>query len=210
MGPELLLKGRGKLFFVIAVVLFYGCNSENNNDESKLYDLNTENGLESFVSLKTKKQFQLFLYSNFLKDSVKEILAGEEINNREEWGIKFYFFKIWKETLQLKYETHLLNGSVKNSIIKAIKLQEYMYDLFYYNSQNYFMGKEGGEIYSYIIDAENKEVYSAHLFLVPNRPVSLFLSKNIKSKSVKQFFINQFKEDYSDIKLVQEDLTLPY
>jgi hypothetical protein len=77
----------------------------------------------------------------------------------------------------------------------------------YYNSQDYFLGSGGGEVFSYIIDFNNKKTYYAHLFS-EGKKVSLFLSVNIDIPEIKDFFTSAFKKDYPGLVLVTKDVNI--
>jgi hypothetical protein len=90
--------------------------------------------------------------------------------------------------------------------VDKIKFSSFDYDLVYYNSQSYFLGSGGGEVFSYIIDFENKQVYYAHLIVESESSTSLFISENTSSKELINFFTLTFKKDYPGLKLVQDDI----
>lgn len=148
-------------------------------------------------------------FGGIFDESFKESIIGcTEINNERDWGIKFHQLLKVEEELELKYETSLLEGSLKDCFIDKIKFPMLEYELIYYNSQGYFMGSGGGEIFSYIINFETKEVYYAHLVSEPGYPATLYISPNTKIKDVKNFFIAIFKKDYPQVRLVDEDISI--
>ncbi len=146
---------------------------------------------------------------SFDDQSTIEIAAGTEVNNTDNWGIKFYLLKLKDGELTKSYETNLLNGSFNGCLVNKIKLGNYDYELIYYNSQNYFLGSGGGEIFSYIIDFSKKQNYYAHLVIGQNGPITLFFSKNTDDiPEIKNFFIALFKKDYPKLKLISNDIKL--
>lgn len=147
---------------------------------------------------------------DFAGDSLLEVAAGIEIVENNNWGIRFILLDIDDNKLVKKYETNLLDGSFKESFVQKIKLPKFDHELIYYNSQDYFWGSGGGEVFSYIIDFNKQETYYAHLFSESRRQVELFLSKNIVEPELKNFFVSVFKKDYPDLKLSSEDVTLEY
>jgi hypothetical protein len=136
------------------------------------------------------------------------IAYGVEYENSEEWGIKFSFVEKSGEEFSLIYETELLEGSFKESLVDKIKLVSDDYDLLYYNSQGYFIGTGGGEIFSYLIDMEKKQVYYAHLAAESNSSVYLYISDNTESKELINFFTLSFKKDYPGLQIVSDDIVL--
>jgi hypothetical protein len=148
-------------------------------------------------------------FGGVFDESGKEsIVAGVELNDSKQWGIKFYQLKKVDNELVKIFETNLLDGSFKESLVDKIKFPMRDYELIYYNSQGYFMGSGGGEVISYIIDFAKKEVYYAHLVADPVIPPSLFISKNTQDKYIREFFYTYFKKDYPKLRLVDEDINL--
>ncbi|MGE5431107.1 MAG: hypothetical protein ACM3QX_08535 [Syntrophomonadaceae bacterium] len=149
-----------------------------------------------------------FEEGKFQEDSTSGVVAGTEKNDKSEWGIKFFYFKKANNDLTKTYETPLLKGSFTESLTKKIKLGNANYEMLYYDSQSYFMGSGGGEIFSYIVDFNKDQVYYAHFFTVEKKPTSLYLSSNINVKEVRDFFIRHFQRDYPELKIVDKDYNL--
>jgi hypothetical protein len=70
------------------------------------------------------------------------------------------------------------------------------------------MGSGGGEVFSYIIDLENKQVYSAHLVVESQSATYLFISDNTQNKELINFFTLTFKKDYPGLTIVEDDIVL--
>ena len=140
----------------------------------------------------------------FETDTVKSIVAGVEISEKNDWGIKFYLISWMESEFKIKYETPLLNGSFVQCLVNKIKFSDYDTELIYYNSKNYFMGNANGDIYSYIINLKNLKVYSAHLSIITEGRVSLDLSQNIDNPMIKNFYISYFRRDYPNLRLVEK------
>jgi hypothetical protein len=70
------------------------------------------------------------------------------------------------------------------------------------------MGSGGGEIYSYIIDLDNKEIYYTHFVNDIDFPSSLYISDNVKDISLRNFIISSFKKDYPNLKIVDKDIEI--
>jgi len=150
-----------------------------------------------------------FAYKGFFdKDSVIQIAVGKEITSKDKWGIKFFFLKQDDDELKSVFETDLLEGSFNESLVKKIKFPSLDYELIYYNSGDYFLGSGGGEVFSYIVDFSNNQVYYAHLFLEPKKKFSLFLSDNIENPDIKELFIRTFKKDYPELSVVASDFDI--
>ena len=142
-------------------------------------------------------------------ESGKNLIAvGTEISSSDEWGIKFTFIEKVGNEFVVNYETELLDGSFKECFVDKIKFASIDYDLVYFNSQGYFLGSGGGEVFSYIIDLENKQVYYAHLVFESEISTSLFISDNTVNKELINFFTLTFKKDYPELKKVDDDIVI--
>jgi hypothetical protein len=142
----------------------------------------------------------------FDNDSVKSIVAGVEISEKNVWGIKFYLISWVDGEFKIKYSTEVLNGSFVQCLVNKIKFYQFDNELVYYNSKNYFLGNAGGDVYSYLIDLKNFKVFSAHLSVLPGGRVSLDLSQNIENPMIKNFFTGYFRKDYPNLRLVEKQL----
>ena len=152
-------------------------------------------------------KIKIFDYGIYQADSSRGLVVGKNITGDSLWGMKFYYFKLVKNEPQLIYETPLLKGSFNESLVRRIKMINYTYEMIYYDSQDYFMGSGGGEIFTYIIDLNNRAIYSAHFFTIPDKPVSLYLSDNIKPE-IKEFLVKHFQRDYPNLHIVSNDIDL--
>ena len=148
---------------------------------------------------------KLTFMGTFEKDGKEELAAGSEVNTKDEWGIRFTNIDISGEEPKKIFESDLLEGSFDDSKVEKIKLPSKDYELLYYNSGDYFMGSGGGEIFDYIIDFNEKEIFYAHL-VADNKKVSLYLSENIKDDNVRKFFLDKFKRDFPSYILVSHDI----
>ncbi|HRN26951.1 MAG: hypothetical protein IT276_00060 [Ignavibacteriaceae bacterium] len=171
-----------------------------------ILDFENKAQLLEIVRKHYNKDTQIVLGGMFDETGKKFEAAGTEINNNDEWGIKFTFLEQSGNEFIPKYETDLLDGSFKGSLVDKIKFSSIDYDLVYYNSQGYFLGSGGGEIFSYIIDFENKQVYYAHLVVESSTETSLFISDNTQNKELVNFFTLTFKKDYPSLKIVKDDV----
>ena len=157
-----------------------------------------------------KKHFDPNSYVAFggvFDESGKQTIAdGIEVDNGNEWGIKFVQLKIVEDELEKIYETELLDGSFKQSFVDKIKFSSFDNELIYYNSRDYYIGSGGGEIFCYIINFEAKQVYYSHLVIDPSNSVSLFISENTENKEIRNFFILTFRKDYPNLRTVDEDI----
>ncbi|MGE5353852.1 MAG: hypothetical protein ACM3P0_17330 [Acidobacteriota bacterium] len=156
--------------------------------------------------LGTKVSF--FEEGKFQEDPAPGVVAGTEKNDKKEWGIRFSYFKRANNDLSKVFETPLLKGSFTESQTKKIKLGNVDYEMLYYDSQAYFMGSGGGEIFNYIVDFSKNQVYYAHFFSVEKKPTSLYLSPNTNIKEIRDFFVRHFQRDYPELRIVDKDYNL--
>jgi len=142
----------------------------------------------------------------FETDTVKSIVAGVEVSEKNEWGIKFYLISWMEGEFKVKYQTELLNGSFVQCLVNKIKFSNHDNELIYYNSKSYFLGNAGGDVYSHVIDLKKLKVYSAHLSIISEGRVSLDLSQNIDDPMIKNFFTSYFRREYPNLRLVERAL----
>lgn len=197
------------MVLLLIFAFLFGCSK---TEQKKVEEEPVKNFNDLSVMLRESKKVMgndtKMTYSGMFEDTTKdEIVAGLEIDKKNELGIRFALLKIMGNKLVKGFETSLLDGSITNGYISKIKLPPNSYELLYYNSQDYYVGTGGGEVFSYIIDFKLGKVYYAHLILEP-KVTSLFLSHNIDNPEVKNFFIKNFKKDYSNFTLVSKDFML--
>lgn len=197
------------ILFLLTALVIVSCGERKRPVEKVKATLDYDN--PAVVTSEAEKilgQNMKFAYKgNFDNDSVIEISAGTETENKREWGIQFDLLKLEKNNLKLTFQTNLLKGSFKESLTKKIEFPAFDYELLYYNSQDYFLGSGGGEIFSYIIDFKNQKTFYAHLFLEKEK-ISLFLSDNIDNPEIKNFFVANFKRDYPNLQIVSKDVNI--
>jgi len=166
------------------------------------------------VNNETKKllgdNLKFVFTGNFDRDSSQEVAAGIELSENNTWGIKFVLLKVEDNKLVKKYETVLLDGSFKESLVKKIKFPTTIYNLIYYSSQDYYWGSGGGEVFSYVVDFAENQTFYAHLYSESRGSIELFLSKNITDPEIKKFFLSSFTKDYPGLKLASEDVSLEF
>jgi hypothetical protein len=191
-------------------MFFLSCEGEKQfTEEEKLVQRisEPENALE-FLNSKLAAPVEYAVTGYFQNPDSLQICGVREIMSKKEWGIKFSLYNFTTDTVNIVYETTLLEGAVKESIIKKVKLDSLGTELLSYNSGDYFLGSGGGEIYFYLADFGNRTIYYAHLVIMRNKPISLFLSPNIEDQFTKDYIINLFKTDYEDLVIVTKDIQL--
>jgi hypothetical protein len=191
------------LFFLLGII---SCSDKQEN--IPILDFENKVQVLDIVKKHYNKEAQVAFGGLFDETGKQYIVAGFEINNSDEWGIKFEFLEKSGNEFISKYETELLDGSFKESFVDKIQFSSIDYDLVYYNSQGYFMGSGGGEVFSYIVDFENKQVYYAHLVVESESLTSLFISENTQNKELLNFITLTFKKDHPSLKIVEDDIVV--
>lgn len=207
------LISRNKLILVLSVsflLFFFACGEKKQNDIKPIISFSDSASVFNEAKNLFGDKLKTLLIGNFDEDTLNEAVAGIEIIDNNIWGIKFALLKIEGNTLVNKSETNLLDGSFKEALVKKIKFAGFNHELVHYSSEDYFWGSGGGEVFSYIINFSNTEVYYAHLFSQTRKQVELYLSENIKNDDLRKFFIYTFKKDYPELQLVSEDVTLEF
>lgn len=199
---------------IIRVLLFFSLllgiiSCSDKKEKIPVLDFENKTQVLDIIKKHYNKETQIAFGGLFDETGKQFIVSGLEINNSDEWGIKFVFLEKSGNEFVSKYETDILDGSFKESFVDKIKFSSIDYDLVYYNSQDYFMGSGGGEVISYIVDFENKQVYYAHLVVESTESAtSLFISENTINKELINFFTLTFKKDYPGLKIVKDDIVV--
>ncbi|MBK7630891.1 MAG: hypothetical protein IPJ23_09340 [Ignavibacteriales bacterium] len=194
------------ILFVVLLLGMISCADK--KEKIPVLDFENKAQLLEVVKNHYNKDAQIVLSGMFDETGKRFIVAGWEINNSDEWGIMLAFLEQNGDEFISKYETEVLEGSIKEGLIDKIKFSSIDYDLVYSNSQSFFMGSGGGEVFSYIIDFENKQVYYSHLVVESETEISLFISDNTKNKELINFFTVTFKKDYPVLKIVEDDIVV--
>jgi hypothetical protein len=197
-------------FTLLTSIFLLSCDSEKKISEEEIFVKRIsepENALE-FLNSKLPVPVEYAVTGYFQNVDSLQICGVKEIISSKEWGIKFSLYNFTADTATLVYETPLLDGAVKEKNIKTIKIDSLGVQLLSYSSGDYFLGSGGGEVYFYLTDFSKQTIYYAHLILLRNKPVSLFLSPNIEDPAIKDYIINLFKTDYEDLVVVTKDIQL--
>jgi len=190
------------LLVIIPLLLIGGCKKSYEPPPHNLFE-------NEQLVLKTAKDLvgenvSFTTSGHFESDTLKSIVAGVEISDKNEWGIKFYLISWTEGEFKIKYQTGILNGSFVQCLVNKIKFSDFENELIYYNSKSYFLGNASGDVYSHVIDMKKQKVYSAHLSVITEGRVSLDLSQNIDDPLLKTFFISYFRRDYPNLRLVEK------
>lgn len=189
--------------------VFASCKPDNNNDTNKANDLSSGSVTQAADLAEAKKIYGEsavnVIRGHFSSDpSALDMAAMLEISSDTVFGIEFAHLRQTNGSVKEIYRTKMLDGSFNESKTKKLNLPGISNDLVYYNSQDYYLGSGGGDIYSYIVDFAAKEIYSAHFFSYESKPISLYILPNANDE-IKNFFINEFKALFPELKVVDTD-----
>lgn len=190
----------------ILLLIIFSISCSDKQSKIPVLDYQNKTQLLEVVKKHFDQNTNVAFGGDFDASGKQTISVGIEVDNGTEWGIKFAQLKIVDDEFKVIYETELLDGSFKQSFVDKIKISSFDNEMVYYNSRDYYLGSGGGEIFSYIINFEAKQVYYAHLVIDPSSLVSLFISENTESKEIRNFFILTFRKDYPNLKIVDEDI----
>lgn len=199
-----------KLFntsLILLIIFFINCSGKKEKSIPK-FNFEDKNQVLEIVKNHFDKDISMVFIGNFDNSDQLSVVACAEKMDSINWGIKFYHLSQNNNHIESKYETDILIGSLKESMIDKIKIADKPFELIYYNSLNFFMGTGGGEIYSYIIDLNEKQLYYAHFVNDIEYPASLFISDNTKDIKLRNFIISDFKRDYPNLKIVDKEIKL--
>lgn len=202
-----LLSNKNILLFILFTFILFSCGENKNHETSPVDDANDPAAVLKAAKNVYGKNVLSVLTGNYT-DTTTQFAVMTETITADVWGINFNLMKKNSSVYESVYGTDILPGSFKESELKNMRLPGFDYDFVYYNSLDYFMGSGGGEIFSYIIDFKNRQTFYAHLVVEAGNPVSLFISGNTEAASIKDFFINTFKNDHPSLVLIDEDVEL--
>ena len=196
----------GIIFLFLSMVI--GCDRDSKNPSHPSADyLNDNQRLLDHLKKNFDAETKVALYNQFDSDSSKEILAIKETkpSKTDKWGLKIQL--LTSDSLKKKDEVFLPEMSITEGICRTERLDSSAYDLFYYNSGDFYMGSSGGEIFIYLVDFPQRQTYYAHLVTSLNKQAALFISKNCEGQKVKDFYLNLFKLDYPEFVIKQKDIS---
>ena len=192
-----------KIIGIILLLLFLvGCGKK----ESKTVNYNDKRAIKNLAAQLIDKEIQFIASGNFSSERTKSIVAGTEVSGENQWGISFTLIEKVDDEFKVVYNTGLLEGSFDKCIVDKMKLSSFKGEMIYYNSRDFYLGTGGGDVFLYIINFSEKEIYYAHLIVQKSAGVLLYLSENIEDPMMRKFFIRYFKKDYSTLRIIKSDL----
>jgi hypothetical protein len=198
----LLLSNTHKIIGIILLLIFlFGCGKK----ESKRVNYDDMRAIKNIAAQLIDKDIKFITSGEFSSDKTKSIVAGTEESGENRWGISFSLIEKVDDEFKVVYNTGLLEGSFDKSIVDKMKLSSFKGEMVYYNSKDFYLGTGGGDVFLYIINFFEKEIYYAHLIVQKSAGVLLYLSENIEDPMIRKFFIRYFKKDYSALRIIKSD-----
>ncbi len=99
--------------FLLAII---SCSDR--QEKIPVVDFQNNSQLLEIVKKHFNKEAQVAFGGMFDETGKQFIAAGLEINNSDEWGIKFVFLEKTGDELKVIYETDILDGSFKRKLCK--------------------------------------------------------------------------------------------
>lgn len=200
------IKTAVSLFFsFLVLVSFTGCNPEKEQPADSLHEyLKEGENARLFLEKNLKKNLPYGFYLPLLVNDNYRLCYLEEEDNFAEWGIRFVLAEL-KDSLPVTvYTSPVMDGSLKESEVRPVRLAGYSYDFLFYNSGSYFLGSGGGEVYSYLADLQEKTFTPGFLQVTSQGAVTLSLPADIPAV-MKEFFVKEFKKDYPSLSVEEQN-----
>ena len=192
-----------KIIGIILLVFFLvSCGKK----ESKTVNYNDLRAIKNLAAQLVDEEIKFIASGDFSSEKTKSIVAGIEVSGKNQWGISFMLIEKVDDEFKVVYNTGLLEGSFDKCIVDKMKLSSFKGEMIYYNSQDFYLGTGGGDVFLYIINFFEKEIFYAHLIVQKSAGVLLYLSENIEDPMIRKFFIRYFKKDYSTLRIIKSDL----
>ncbi len=199
----MLLNKINKIIGIILLLLFLvGCGKK----EIKTVNYNDKRAIKNLAAQLIDKEIKFIASGNFSSERTKSIVAGTEVSGKNQWGISFTLIEKVDDEFKEVYNTGLLEGSFDKCIVDKMELSSFKGEMIYYNSRDFYLGTGGGDVFLYIINFSEKEIYYAHLIVQKSAGVLLYLSENIEDPMIRKFFIRYSKKDYSTLRIIKSDL----
>lgn len=195
---------------LLLMIFAGGCKKSSSTEEirrSKLFPmLNNETELIRYGKKLYGNEIMRAISGDFNGNEVQEMAFGREIFTADTWGIIFYFCQITGDTVEQYYQTPVLEGSLTKCKLGRLRDVSAEKDLLYYDSESFYMGSGGGEIFAYLIDSDAEKIYTGHLFVIPGESLpSLYLSPNAAGKFAGKYLEGRFRRSFPGLRIVSED-----
>ena len=190
-------------FIGITIILLSIIGCGNKNDQQVNFD--DPRSVRNIANNTIDETIRFSVSGYFSSDTIRSIVAGTEKSEKSKMGISFSLIEKVDDEFKVVYNTGVLDGSFNKSIVDKMKFSSDGIEMIYYNSQDYYFGTGGGDVYLYVINFAEREVYYGHLIAERSWGTSLFLSKNLVDPMLRRFFISYFKKDYAALRIINSD-----
>jgi hypothetical protein len=184
------------------LLIVAGCTG----DKEQKLNFEDERSIRELASRLIEENIKFVSAGYFTSETTKSIVAGTESSVKDKWGISFSLIEKNDDEFQVVYNTGILEGSIKNCVVDKMKFSSERGELIYYDSQDFYIGSGGGDVFLYLISMVKKEIYYAHLIVNKVSRAALFLSDNIEDPLMKKFFVSYFKKDYGNLRIIETDI----
>lgn len=197
------------IFISCFLFVFFSCKKNNEIEISKssqdLKKIFTEfkdtNLINSEISRALKDSTILFVNSE-MNDGENVIVTAISVNKDKnfEYGIKFSVLKISDNILIPEYISDTLDGIRDFSSYGEVYIPGVNKKYLFYDSRSAFIGSNGGEVYVYLFDPVNKEIFSLQTIDQPNEKLNVF-SKNLIGNDkviLRDWLMKRVAESFSD------------
>lgn len=197
------------LSLILSVILLLSFSCDKKKSIPKLDFNDSKQVLEILKNHFNKNVAKVFI-GNFDNENQLSVIACVEVCDSISCGVNFYHLKQEKGEIVVLYETGFIEGQLKDYQLEKIKVSDFPYEMVYFNSGSYYMGSAGGEVFSYLIDFNQRQVYYAHFVNDIEHQYELFISENTTDIKLRNFFIATFKRNFNKVKVVDKDIKLDY
>lgn len=196
---------------IFSLLLFQACDNKNGNRFPISSEL-IENNSELIVYGKRIYGNSVAIASKgyFRNSEEEDIVFGQEIMNKNDWGIKFILTELEGDTLSEVYSTQLLEGSLKKNSIQTVNVNTLARDLLYYDSRDFFLGNSGGEVFVYLFDFKSQIIYKGHLYILDDGIPNLFLNGNSRNNFADTIITEKMTAMFPALKKTQTDFRFEY
>jgi len=199
-----LLLSRFYLFSSVILLLFIPSGCRSDNEQNVNFD--DERSVRKLASQLIEENLRFVSSGYFTSELDKSIVAGFETSSKNKISISFSLIDKVDDEYQVVYNTGLLEGSFDKCIVDKMKFSSEKGELIYYDSQDFYIGSGGGDVFLYLVNMVKRKIYYAHLIVTRTSGASLFLSDNIDDPLLRKFFISYFKKDYGKLRMIESDV----
>ncbi|MBE2279347.1 MAG: hypothetical protein IAE91_03060 [Ignavibacteriaceae bacterium] len=196
---------------ILSLLLFQACDNKNGNRfpiSPELIENNSE--LVTYGKRIYGNSIATASRGYFRNMEEEDIVFGQEVMNKNDWGIKFILTELEGDTLSEVYSTQLLEGSLKKNSILTVSVNTLGRDLLYYDSRDFFLGNSGGEVFIYLFDFKSQIIYKGHLYILDDGIPNLFLNGYSRNNFADTIITEKMTAMFPELKKTQSDFRFEY